>query len=110
LSPNVDWRRRNVTSVHVLVASAFRVDLRLNHCGPDHSGARDEETSTHTLQGRKSNLCLTQKWIDNYVEDRNHNDDTQWVEVVDKIVGDSVELHGSGLGDKIVIDLVICQP
>jgi hypothetical protein len=110
LNPDVQRGSRDVTSVHVVAASTFGVNLGLDNCGPNHGGTSNEETSTHTLQRRESNLGLTQEWIDDDIEDGNHDDNTEGVKVVDQIVGDAVEFHGGGLGDEIAVDLVVCEP
>lgn len=110
LGPDVDGSSRVVAGVHVLTALASLVDVVLDDGGPNHGGAGDEETGSHTLEGRESDLCLAKSWVDDEVEDRNHDDDTKRVHVVKEIVGHAVELHGSSLGGQVAVNLVVCEP
>ena len=53
---------------------------------------------------------LADRRVDEEVEDRNEDDESDGVEVVDQIVWNTVELHGRGHGGQIADHLVVRQP
>ncbi len=43
--------------------------------------ASDEETGVDTLDGGEVNVTAAEEWVDDLVEDGNHDDDTDGVQV-----------------------------
>lgn len=83
LNPHVQWRGRNVASVHVMAACALGVDLGLHNGGPDHGRAGDEEAGGHALEGGEADLGFAHERVHELVEDGDHDDYAEGIEVVD---------------------------
>lgn len=98
------------TSVGVFAAGSELVDVVLGHSGDDHAGACDCETSSDTLQRCEVETHAAEAGVDEPVENGDEDDQGEGVEVVDNVVGDTVESHGRGLGCEVVQHLVVGQP
>ncbi|CAH0027857.1 unnamed protein product [Clonostachys rhizophaga] len=83
------------------------VDVVLHDGGGDHGEGGDDETGGHTLDGGGGEADLAEAGVDDVVEDGDHDDDRDRVEVLDDIVGDAVELHGAGLNGQVTGHLVV---
>lgn len=98
------------TAVGVFAAGAELVDIVLGDGGDDHAGAGDDETSSDTLQWGEVESHAAETGVDEAVEDGDEDDQGEGVEVVNDIVGHTIEFHGCGLGGEVVQHLVVGQP
>ncbi|CAG9978285.1 unnamed protein product [Clonostachys byssicola] len=83
------------------------VDVVLHDGGGDHGEGGDDETSGHTLDGGGGDADPAEAGVEEVVEDGDHDDDGDGVEVLDDVVGDAVELHGAGLDGQVTGHLVV---
>lgn len=107
LSPDVDGGRVTVFTVGVVAAGAHLVDVVLHDGRGNHGQGGDDETSCHTLDGGEGDAKLAETGVQKVVDEGNHDDDGDGVQVLDDIVGNSVKLHGGGLGGQVTGHLVV---
>lgn len=107
LGPDVDGGRGTVLAAGVVAALAHCVDVVLHDGRGNHGEGRDEETDSHTLDGSKRNAELSEAGVEDVIDDGDHEDDGDGVEVLDNIVGNTVELEGGGLGGQVSGHLVV---
>jgi hypothetical protein len=86
------------------------VDVVLNDGGVDHGEGRDPETTGDTIDGGESDVALAQERHEELVDKRQENDDGDGIEVLHKIVGDTVTSHLTGLSDKVVGEVTVHDP
>lgn len=98
-----------VLAVGVLATGALLVDVVLHDSGGNHGETRDQETDCHTLDRGEGNAHLAETGVDKVIDDGNHDDNGDGVQVLDDIVGDTVEDHGGGLGGQVTGHLVVGQ-
>lgn len=82
----------------------------LDDGGPYHGRATDEETGGNLLDGREADAGLAEGGIDEEVVNRDEDEQGEGVKVGKNVVGDTVALHDGGLGDEVVVDLVVAEP
>jgi len=58
----------------------------LHHCSGEHRSGGEEEADCHTLDGGESETHLAESRVDTVVEDRDHDDNRDRIEVLDNIV------------------------
>lgn len=109
LRPHVDGRE-SVARVHVLAALAGRIDVVLDDSGADHGEGREQETECDTLDGRELDAGLAKCGVEEVVDNGDEDDERDGVQVGDDVVGDTVTLHGGGLGGQVVVHLVVRKP
>jgi len=81
----------------------------LHHCSGEHRSGSEEEADCHTFDGCESETHLAESRVDAVIQNWNHDDNRDWVEVLDDIVGDAVELQSSSLRCKVSSHLVVGQ-
>ena len=82
----------------------------LNETSPNHGRGTGVEAECDSLQGGEVDADLSESRVDQDIADGNQDDQSERVQVVHDIVGEAVEFHDGGLGDKIVVDLVVAEP
>jgi len=114
--PNVDRSGvREAICIHtrrrlVIVARRLLEDELLKNGGIQHGETGDEETGVDTFDGSKVDPDLPETWVDEFVEDGDEDDDGDWVQVLDQIVGGPVQGHSGGDGAQVTVDLGVAQP
>lgn len=96
-------------AVGVIAARALLVDVVLHDSGGNHGKRGNEETSGHTLDGGESDANLAETGVQEVVDEGNHDDNGDGVQVLDNVVGDTVKLHGTSLDGQITSHLVVGQ-
>ena len=117
-NPDVDGSRVGLTSLVFTgggsdaLSSARRAlgDVGLEDGGVDHGETSDEEASIHTFDGGEVDVASAEEGVDQVVEDRDHDDDTDRVQVLDQVVGSSFEGHASSGGSQVSINLGVAEP
>lgn len=110
LGPDDDWGWLAVLAVGVFAALALFVDVELDDGGPDHTHGGDVVAGGDTLDGGEVKTHLAEGGVDDGIHDGDHNDEGEGVEVGEDVVGDTADFHGGGLGDEVVVDLVVAEP
>lgn len=106
LGPDKDGRLAPlVAGVHS--AGGQLVNVVLHDGGGDHGGGGKEVADGHAADGRQVDADLAEAGVDDVVEDRDHNDNGDGVEVLDDVIGGAGELHGSGLSGEVTGHLVV---
>lgn len=86
------------------------VQIRLDDSRPDHCHGTSEKSKSDLLDGGEVDTSLAERGVDDHIAKRNQDDEREGVEVRHNIVGKTVGVHDRGLGSKIVVDLVVCEP
>ena len=111
LGPDVDGGRAAATllaGVNVLAAVGVHlVNVVLHDGGGDHGGGGDEEAKCHAADGGEGEADLAETGVEEVVDDGDHDDNGDGVEVLDNVVGDAVTLHGRGLDGQVAGHLVV---
>jgi hypothetical protein len=97
-------------AVGVIVARAGLVDVVLDDGGIDHSERGYPETGDDTVDRREGDLLLAQEWHKHLVDEWQENDNSDGVEVLHQIVGNTVGSHLSTLGDEVIRELAVDDP
>lgn len=92
------------------VVGTGNVDLVLDDGCPGHGEGAEEEAEGDADDGLEFPAHPTETRVDNLVENRDEDDQDDRIDVVDNVVGDSVEEHSSGLGGQVGSDLVVDHP
>ena len=92
------------------MARRLLVNELLKNGGIQHGESGDEETGVDTLDWGKVDPELPETGVDEVVENRNEDDDGDGVQVLDQVVGGSVQGHASSDGTQVTIDLGVAQP
>jgi len=114
--PNVDRGRvgetiRGLTlGWQVVVARGLFENELLKNGGIQHGKGGDEETGVDTLDGGKVDPELPETGVDEVVENWDEDDDGDGVQVLDQVVGGSVQGHAGSDGTQVTIDLGVAQP
>lgn len=98
LDPHIDWGRDDVAiciSAAGRLVTAWRqaVDVDLSDAGADHGCAAEEEAHGHALDWGEADAGLTEARVDDHIEDGNHDDQGDWVEILDDVVGNAIQNH-----------------
>lgn len=75
----------------------------------NHGESRDDETDCHTLDGGEGDTQLAEAGVKKMINEGNHDDDGDGVQVLNDIIGNTVELHGGGLSGEVTSHLVVGQ-
>jgi len=94
----------------VIVARRRIVDELLENGGVQHGKSGDEETGVDALDRGEVDSHLPESGVDDLVEDGDENDDGDGVQVLNQVVGGSVQGHAGSDGAQITIDLGVAQP
>jgi len=88
------------------VAPAFTalIYVVLNHAGPDHGRRGDHVAAGDSLEGSEVEAHLAHGWVDEDVEEGDHDYQGEGVEVCQDVVGHAIQAHCCGLGDEVVVD------
>lgn len=92
------------------VVGAGDVDFVLDDCCPGHGEGAEEKAEGDADDGLELPAHATETGVDDLIENRDEDDQDDGINVVDDVVGDSVEEHGSGLGGQVGSDLVVDHP
>lgn len=79
-----------------VVARASAVDEVLDNGGVGHGQGSDPEAKSDTVDGREVDLELAHQRVDEAVQNGDEDDDGDGIEVLHKIVGNTVSLHLAG--------------
>ena len=82
----------------------------LKNGGIQHGESGDKETGVDTLDGSEVDSELPKTGVDEVVENGDEDDDGDGVQVLDQVVGGSVQGHTGGNGTQVTIDLGVAQP
>lgn len=115
MDPDVERRSDPVAlcvfaAVHEFAAHGGVVDVVLDDCCGDHGKGGEHEAEGHALDGCELDVLLAEEGVEEVVDDGYEDDEGDGVEVGDDVVGDAVEGHGGGLGDEVVVHLVVGDP
>lgn len=61
-----------------------------------------EKSSRDTFQRGEFDSPSTEEWVEEVVHDGDKDDEGEWVEVGDDVVGDTAQVHCCCLGGKVV--------
>lgn len=89
----------------IVVAGRGLVDVFLQDGGIKHGKTSDKETRVDTLNRSEVDTTLAEEGVDDVIEDRDEDDDGDRIQVLDEIVGRSVEGHASSNSSEITVDL-----
>lgn len=109
LSPDVDVGRLTTITVGILTAGALFINKMLHNRRRNHGESRDDETDCHTLDGGEGDTQLAEAGVKKMINEGNHDDDGDGVQVLNDIIGNTVELHGGGLSGEVTSHLVVGQ-
>lgn len=112
MNPDVNFRIEHVivgiaAGCSLVAARVELVDVVLRHTCGDHSQTGHDESTSHALDGRKLDTSFAKSRVDEEVEDRDHDDNGDGVEILDQIVRGAVKIHSCRLRSQI---LCLCQP
>ena len=113
LGPDVDGGVQAVlveAVTGVLATGVGLVDIVLHDAGCDHTASGDEETGGDTLQRGEVEAHLAETGVDDFIHDGDTDDERERVEVLDDVVWNAVQGHGSTHGGKVVQHLVVSKP
>ena len=111
LPPHIDRGRARAVRIRWIVAARAQfVDVVLHHAGGDHGRGRGDETPGDLLQRGEADADALEARIDENVANGDEDDKSDGIDVVDEIIGSSMEFHGCGLGDEIIGHLVVGEP
>ena len=90
LGPHVDvgwqWVVKLIQAAVGLVSTRrLAVDVHLYDGRPQHCRGTDHETDENLLDWREADAVLAESWVDDNVANRDHDDEGEWVEVVQDI-------------------------
>ena len=92
------------------VAGTGGVDQVLHDGGVHHGQGRDDKAKGDTGDGAEGNLQAAHDGVHNRLENGDEDNDRDGIEVLHQIVGDTVTVHLSGLGDEVTGELAINDP
>lgn len=98
------------TSSRSLVARARRVNQLLHTSSVSHGECSKVETPCDSGDGLELDSNLAKTWVEDVVADRDENDDGYGVDVLHNVVGNAMQLHGSGLRNEVVQHLRVNDP
>lgn len=113
LGPDVDGSRGTLLTVSELgvdpltAVGVHLVNVVLHDSSGNHGHGSHEETGRHTLDGGESNTDLAQGRVQHVVDDGDHDNDGNGVQVLQNIVGNTVSGHGGGLSGQVAGHLVV---
>lgn len=81
----------------------------LHNSRGDHGQGGDQETNCHTLDGGERDTQLAETGVQKVINEGDHDDDRDRVQVLNNIVGNTVENHGGGLSGQVTGHLVVSQ-
>ena len=96
LRPDVDFDD-GVAGSSVVAAVGLPVDILLEDGGPDHGCCAGEKPERDFLDGGEVDAHFPQARVDEAVDDRDQDDQSEGVEVGEDVVGDVVERHSGRL-------------
>lgn len=104
LGPDGDVDAQAALRGGVVAALGFLVEVVLQDAGPDHGASGDEVARCDAADGGDVEAELAQGRVDQGVEEGDHDDQGEGVQVGQDVVGDAAETHCGGLGDQVVVD------
>ena len=96
-------------SRHVVVRGT-NVDLVLDDGGEGHGERSENKAPSDTSNRIHGEACPAEERVDNLIENGNKDDDDERVDVLHFVVGDAVQLHGTGLCDEVGVELIVNHP
>ena len=90
LCPHRDVDGRATLVGRVITAFTALVDVVLDHAGPDHGRRGDKVSGGDSLDRREVEAHLAQGWVDEDIEERDHDYQGEGVEVCQDVVGHTV--------------------
>ena len=92
------------------VAGSRAVDDVLNNGGVCEADGSEEETNGDAGNRLELDLELAEDGVNHHVEDRDEHNDRDGVKVLHQIVGHTVALHLTGLGNEVAGELRVADP
>lgn len=92
------------------MARALLIQEVLENSCISHSKTGKQETNVNTLDWVEINVVLAEGWVDEVVENGNEDDDRDWVQVLNQIIGSAVQLHCGGHRSEITVNLRVAEP
>lgn len=87
------------------------VDVVLDDGGEDEGEGGDGEASDDAMQSWNRDVeAPPEVGEDEVFEEWDEDDERDGVDVRDEVVGDAVGVHSRGLGNKVVVHLVVAEP
>ena len=75
-----------------------------------HGETGDEETGVDTLDRGEVDPHPPESGVDDPIKDGDEDDDRDGIQVLNQIIGGSVQCHAGGNGTQVTIDLGVAQP
>jgi hypothetical protein len=114
LNPNCDRSSAILTSlakvIDIISAFAQLVNEVLSNTSTNHSTRTQEEARGDLFDRGEVDAQFAKKRIDSKIHDRDDDDNEDWVELRDNVVGYFAKVHGIGLRNKVSSHLIVCQP
>lgn len=110
LGPDVDRSRSDFTVVGLVATRTLAVNVELHDGSPDHGETSTCVSTDNLSDRRKPDLPASQEWVEHLVKDGDENDQEDGVNVLDEIVGNTVQRHGGSLRGQVSSDLVVREP
>lgn len=87
------------------------VNIVLDDCGEDKGKGGDGKARRNAVKRGDGDVkASTEEGKDEVFKEWDKDDERDWVNVGDEVVGDAVRVHGRRLGDEVVVHLVITEP
>jgi hypothetical protein len=106
LHPDADVRgsqlRDAILIAGIVAAWRFLVDVVLGDRGTDHGTRAEHESQCHLLDGREVPALLGDPGVQPLVDDRDEDDEHDRVQILDDVVGSSVQSHCRRLVGQII--------
>jgi len=77
---------------------------------PGHGERTAQESSKDLLDGGEPDASLSEGWENKNITDGDENDQSEGIQIGQHVIGNTFQCHGGGLGSKVVVDLVVCDP
>ena len=111
LNPDVDGSGSRAGRFRRMFATgADFVNVVLGDACCNHRKRGGNKPPCNLLQRREANSHAFEAWIYEQVTDRNENDESDRVNIVDEIVWGAVEFHGCGLRNQVICHLIVREP
>lgn len=110
LRPDVDGGDPGIASSSFISTWTSLVDVVLKDSSPDHGTGTCEEAKCHTIKRREVDAQFAKEWVDNQVADWDKDEESEWVEVGEDVVGEAVGGERGSLRDEVVVQLVVSEP
>lgn len=82
----------------------------LYNCSIRHGAGTNPKSECDTADWLEGNVRLAECWVDDTIDKRNEDDDSNWVEILHQVIRNTVTGHLSSLRNEVVAELAIAHP